>query len=209
MLVHSPALGPSTWRWVADALTGRGHEVVVPDLRDAVATGDPGAFVDTVATAVGPAVDDIDAVVGHSGAGPLLAAVATTARRVFVDAGLPADGPDPFVGRLRSLAVDGVLPPWSTWFGPDLLAGSVPDPVRRAAIEADEPRAPLAFYEAPRPPARVPVHGAYLLLSDAYRADADRADALGLLGAEVPSSHLGIVTHPDEVVTAIEGLLAP
>src|ERR1700739_3019675 len=30
VLVHSPATGPSTWRWVADELTARGHRVSVP-----------------------------------------------------------------------------------------------------------------------------------------------------------------------------------
>ena len=57
---------------------------------------------------------------------------------VFVDAGLPTDGPDPFLDRLRDIAEDGLLPPWSTWFGPDVMATLVPDPTRRAEIEADE-----------------------------------------------------------------------
>ncbi|HEU5152831.1 MAG TPA: hypothetical protein VFU19_20235 [Iamia sp.] len=196
VLVHSPAVGPSTWRWVAEALTRRGHAVTVPDLRPAVATGDPAAFV---AAALAP---EADVVVGHSGAGPLVAGAG--GRVVLVDAGFPAEGADPFVAHLRGLAVDGVLPPWSTWFGPDVVAGMVPDPARRAAVRADEPRVPLAFYEAPRPATTLPAAGGYVLLSEAYRPDAERAAAHGWTVGEVPTSHLGLVTHPGEVATAIE-----
>lgn len=40
VLLHSPAVGPSTWRPVATELRARGRNVRVPTLRD-VATGDP------------------------------------------------------------------------------------------------------------------------------------------------------------------------
>ncbi|HMJ75186.1 MAG TPA: hypothetical protein VK507_04395 [Iamia sp.] len=211
VLVHSPALGPGSWRWVADVLADRGHEVVVPDRRGAMATGDPAAFVAAAAAdPSSPSGGRVDAVVGHSGAGPLLPAIAerTATRCVFVDAGLPVDGPDPFLDRLRDLAVDGVLPPWSTWFGPDVLATLVPDPAHRTAIEADEPRVPLAFYEAQRPRVPLPAQAGYVLLSEAYRAEADRAAALGWAVVEHPSTHLGLVTDPDGVADAILEVLA-
>jgi hypothetical protein len=32
LLVHSPAVGPSTWEWVAGSLRSQGHEVLVPNL---------------------------------------------------------------------------------------------------------------------------------------------------------------------------------
>lgn len=212
VLVHSPAVGPSTWRWTAVALRAAGHDVSVPDLRAAASTGDLAAYVAAASSAAAtPAPADV--VVGHSGAGPSLpaivaAATALPARRpVFVDAGLPADGPDPFLPRLRSLAVDGVLPPWSTWFGPDALAAMVPDADRRAAVRADEPRVPLALYEAGPPAAPLPADAAYVLLSEPYRPDAERAAALGWTVVEHPGTHLGIVSDPDGVAAAILAVL--
>lgn len=219
MLVHSPAVGPSTWRWVAAALVDRGHDVVVPDLRAAVVAGDPEGFVAAATRSCRSGSDPGRqvAVVGHSGAGPLLPAIARAAADgpatagvplVFVDAGLPAEGPDPFLDRLRALAgEDGLLPPWSTWFGPDAMALLVPDPTARSAVEGDEPRAPLAFYEARRPAVRLPSAAGYLLLSEAYRPEADRAAGLGWRVGEVPSTHLGLVTHAQAVAEAVLRLL--
>ena len=48
LLVHSPLVGPTTWRWVAAALAEAGHDAVVPDLRSSAMTGRPQAFVDEV-----------------------------------------------------------------------------------------------------------------------------------------------------------------
>jgi hypothetical protein len=84
----------------------------------------------------------------------------------------------------------------------------VPDPTRRTAIEADEPRVPLSFYEAPRPRAPLPAHAGYVLLSEAYRAEAERATALGWAVVERPSTHLGLVTDPDDVADAILEVVA-
>jgi hypothetical protein len=41
VLVHSPVIGPSTWRWVAGALPSRGQDAVVPNLVSAPLAGDP------------------------------------------------------------------------------------------------------------------------------------------------------------------------
>jgi hypothetical protein len=70
LLVHSPVVGPTTWRWVADELRA-GHDVVVPDLRHAAAGGDVNSVIVAAAAAVPPEWLDVIAV-GHSGAGVVL-----------------------------------------------------------------------------------------------------------------------------------------
>ena len=46
--------------------------------------------------------------------------------------------------QLRALASDGVLAPWSAWFGEDAMSDLVPDERVRAALEAEMPRLPLS-----------------------------------------------------------------
>src|SRR3954447_4643218 len=93
VLVHSPLVGPTTWRWVADVLSTAGHETVVPDLRAVAASGLPDAVVATAAAMV-PQEWAAVVIVGHSGAGSLIPSIAATLGRrtvqiIFVDAGLP------------------------------------------------------------------------------------------------------------------------
>jgi hypothetical protein len=105
----------------------------------------------------GPAV-----IVGHSGAGPLLPLIASTVvpppwQLVFVDAGLPpirGDAtvvPDQFLGALRALAHDGVLPKWSEWFGPTAMEELISNEERRAAIVAELREVPLSYFAAAVP----------------------------------------------------------
>jgi hypothetical protein len=103
-------------------------------------------------------------------------------RLVFVDAGVPpcedeATTSAEFLEHLRSLAPDGALPKWSTWWGERVVETLVPDGARRAVIEAKMPQVPLVFFESPMP---VPVGwcegpGAFVLLSEPYRRDANTA----------------------------------
>jgi pimeloyl-ACP methyl ester carboxylesterase len=73
LLVHSPLVGRATWDLVAAGLAGRGYRVGVPDLTGTVAAGPPycsrQAAVIARSAAGGPVI-----LIGHSGAGPLLAA---------------------------------------------------------------------------------------------------------------------------------------
>jgi pimeloyl-ACP methyl ester carboxylesterase len=99
---------------------------------------------------------------GHSGGGSLLPAIAESAPgRVaaiaFVDAFLaPASGttrlaPLEFIDELRALATGDVLPPWSTWFGDEAMRDLVPDGARRARLEQDMPRLPLSVLDTELP----------------------------------------------------------
>jgi hypothetical protein len=215
LLVHSPVVGPSTWGWVADALRSRGHTPVVPDLLDAASTGDPETFARAAAEAIDPSEEVI--VVGHSGSGsvvPMVAAlVPKTRRMVFVDAGVPpcegtfrAGGE--FLGVLRGLATNGVLPAWSQWWGEGVMQALVRDEDRRRALEVELPKVPLAFFEAPiaAPPGWCAHEGAFVLLSDAYRSDASTAASLGWPVVERLGGHLDIANDEGSIADILERL---
>ena len=73
LLVHSPLVGSATWELVAADLAGRGCEVGVPDLTGTVAAGPPYCSRQAEVIARSASVQPV-ILVGHSGAGPLLAA---------------------------------------------------------------------------------------------------------------------------------------
>src|SRR5262245_31375665 len=92
VLLHSPLVGPLTWDGVATELRAAGYPTTVPDLRGAY---DAGAIAGAVARRLPAKADDI-VLIGHSRAGPLLPAIASTLGRVqsliYVDARLPHPG---------------------------------------------------------------------------------------------------------------------
>ena len=155
-------------------------------------------------------------VVAHSGAGVLLPLVATrlaAAAAVFVDAVLPPAGTATPSEDLREFlaglpVVDGRLPPWSTWWGPDVMARLVPDPGLRHAIEADQRPLPVAFYDhsVPVPADWTPPRAGYLRLSPAYAEDAAEAAARGWPVRVLDGQHLDLATRPAEVAAGILAL---
>jgi hypothetical protein len=215
VLVHSPVTGPSTWRWVAAELTARGHGVSVPAV-PAVRRWQE--FADSVARQVEHGEHAV--LVGHSGAGPLLPQIAARiggGPLIFVDADIPPDTgeaslmPAEILAELRAMAVDGMLPPWSEWFGPTAMQELVPDAGRRAVIEAELPRLPLSYFEArvPVPTSWVAAGGGYVLLSDeAYGDQAAASAARGWPVIRLPGRHLDIVTRPEPIAAAIAEVAA-
>lgn len=193
----------------------RGHEVKVPDLRAATQRGDPLEFIDAARSAL---TSDIGIIVGHSGAGFFLPSIAVApdappVRVLFVDAGIPpcegtmtpsAD----FLDQLRSLAVDGMLPRWSRWWGEDVMERLVPDARRRHEIDTELPEVPLAFYETAvtLPDGWCTMPGGFVLLSEGYRPDTATAESLGWPTIELPGSHLDIVNHPAAIAQALTRL---
>jgi hypothetical protein len=226
VLVHSPVTGPSVWQPVAGILHGQGQETVVPSWAEVFAG--PAPYYPKLAAAV---ADDIDrgrdaggsgvVLVGHSGAGALLPAIAdasaaTVVGLVFVDALLPNPGrswfdeaPADMREQLLGLAHDGLLPPWNEWFPPETLEHLLPDPDVRASFCSELPRVPVAYFEEPAPelPDPLPSRSGYLRLSDAYKAQADQAQREGWHVAGLSAHHLAMFTDPDEVAMALAGLI--
>jgi pimeloyl-ACP methyl ester carboxylesterase len=221
VLVHSPLLGPSAWEWVARDLDQHGRMAVVPSLREAMARPEPSwrdAFEVVTVSAQGASSVTL---VGHSGAGVLLPAIAESIAVdvtgiVFVDAFLPpANGtaplvPHAYIDELNALAADGVLPPWSSWFGEELMRELVPDAARRSLVERDMPRLPLSSLRR-----AVPVPSGwdrrpcgYLLLSaEPYAPSAADAGARGWPVAEIEGGkHLDPVRRPATVTAALLNL---
>jgi len=214
VLVHSPLVGPATWRGVAEVLASLGHAVDVPDLRHAAKSGDPRTFISAARSAVSP---DTGIVVGHSGAGFFLPSIAASREQlsllVFVDAGIPpfdgtATASADFLGQLRSIAVNGMLPRWSRWWGEGVFERLVPDRERRSEVEAELLEVPLAFYETAItvPDGWCTAPGGFVLLSEMYRGDAATAMSLGWPTVELLGTHLDIVNHPEALAQALTRL---
>lgn len=167
VFVHSPLVGPLTWRAVADRFTDAGHATAIPDLTPEMAGTGP--YQPAITRAVGEAAHRLGepvALIGHSGAGPLpgIAAAAGGGVRalVYVDAGLPHPGrscfqtaPPDLVHRLLRMTSGGSLPPWHEWFPPDALVRLLPDQRVRARFAAQLVSLPLGCWcrELPWPSA--------------------------------------------------------
>jgi hypothetical protein len=213
-LVHSPLVGPLSWSGVQVELRKRGHEVEVPSLVSAATTGSWQACVEA---AVRGAITGHDAVlVGHSGAGALLPAIAgrmvpRPARLVFVDAVLPPVEGERVVSaslldHLRTIESEGVLPPWSEWFGSGVMEELIPDDDVRNAFVSGLPMMLLSYFERPVsvPNGWATTNCRYVLLSEAYREEVTEAASRGWEVFEQLGSHLDILTRPVEIADLLE-----
>jgi hypothetical protein len=221
LFVHSPLVGSGAWDQVAAELSGRGYQVGAPDLTGTVMAGPP--YVVRQAEVIARSASGQPAVlIGHSGAGPLLAAAGARAGQIrgylFVDAGLPMPGqtwmdtvPADLAAQVRQMADgQGWLPPWPQWWGDEVLAELLPDPAARRMFTAGCPRLPLAMFTEAHPPVpRWPdARCAYLQLSEAYQDQAATARARGWPVTRQMSHHLALVTEPGRVAESVHGLLA-
>ncbi|MEU0558764.1 alpha/beta hydrolase [Dactylosporangium sp. NPDC006015] len=203
VLVHSPLLGPASWAPVAALL-----DAAVPALHEMPPSGQ--AIVERVVASAGegPVI-----LVAHSNAGYFMPAVVGAMPRrvaacVFVDASLPArTGPTTGIvapgalDRLRDRVVDGLLPPWTTWWPGADFAELVPDPLIRRAVEAEQPRIPLWYYEQrlPVPAGWDAVPCGYLRFSAHYAPAAAQAEDRGWLVEHLPGQHLHQLVDPRAV----------
>lgn len=226
VLVHSPLLGPATWEAVHRLLNEASWRVIVPRLlNDAPAGGlywrrhceNVRAALDA-ANINGPLV-----LAGHSGAGPVVPALAEASGRscaayVFVDSDLPRADRSRFdrfdraadVEALRARAVHDMLPPWNEWFGEEVMAALVPDPVARQKVLAEALPTPLTLYDEILPvPSNWPdAPCGYLQLSGAYDKQARQAESQGWPTERLASNHLGMVTQPAAVTSCLNLLLS-
>lgn len=213
LLVHPPLLGPAVLGPLADELGRRGHDVVVPDLRAAVdpAAGWPERWRDLAGSA-GPA----DAVLGFSGAGPTLPAVALSVgarRAVWVDAPVPArsgatEADDDIRQRIAGMVRGDRIPDWTTWWGPGVFEALLPDEPLRAVVRAEAYEVPADFYDVAVPvPRGWPEGGArYVHLSAAYDGAAGEARARGWpVVGDGRGSHLDAAVRPERVTDLVLG----
>lgn len=219
VLVHSPSVGPLTWTPVADRLRARGFQSAVPSLVDVADAAPP--FWPRVVEDVTTAMSGLDQgasvlLVAHSNAGlfvPQLVAHATRAVRgcLFVDAALPAladstpVAPAELLDFLRSKVIDDRLPPWTQWWDEEDVAPMFPNPQVRAAVTAEEPRLPLAYYEqaVPVPAGWDDVPCGYLLFGPPYDEVATDARRRGWLVEELPGEHLHQIVDPDATADSL------
>ncbi|NUP76050.1 MAG: alpha/beta hydrolase [Nonomuraea sp.] len=216
VLVHSPAVGPSTWAPVAESLERRGHAAVVPDLTRVTAGGPP--YWPRVVAAVREAAPPGPLVlVAHSNAGFFLPVIKEglgdrVVACVFADsrvppaAGLITTAEAGFLPFLRDLAgPDGMLPRWTDWWDEEGVAEILPDPAVRVRVAAEQPRLPLDYFTQPVP---VPagwdeVRCSCLWFSEPYEETAEEAARRGRPVSRLPGTHLQQVTHPEDVTDAL------
>lgn len=210
VLLHSPLTGPGTWTALAPVLREQGHSVTLPDLTPVMRGSGP-FYPKLAATA---AVEAGDAVlIAHSGAGALVPAIAEQCNlrgAIFLDALLPHPGKSWFetaspqlAVRLRGLAEDGELPPWHRWWPKGAMERLLPDEAQRDAFTRELATLPLAYFEERAPAATLAIPGAYLQLSDGYKAEADQAAADGWPVVRLALHHLAMLTQQDAVARAI------
>lgn len=212
LIIHSPLVGPSTVQPLAAAMEALGWTTTVPDLRSAIAS--PARFGEGAASAV----DTADIIIGHSGAGAFLPAVAAATRAataMFIDAVVPPSEPlfTPSARLLQLLdtlpIVEGLLPPWHEWWPAGLMVELVPDMSLRRRITAEIPQVPRSFYDeavaVPRGWWRRPA--AYLQLSSAYADERTQADAWGWPTSQLAGRHLDVCVLPDLIAGHVADLV--
>jgi hypothetical protein len=213
-LLHSPVVGPTTWKWVSEELRDMGHEAEILVIRPSATYRGWKEVVDEVVAQV--TTKDRAIFVAHSGAGPLLPTIVDRSKArdcsmVFVDAGVPATTTDTplmprvFLKQLSAITEDGLLPPWSEWFGPGVMTSLIPDSSKRELIEVELPRIPLSYFYGSVPPVRKwpTERNGYVLLSDGYLDDAKEARRRGWPVIELLGEHLDLVTKAPEVAWAV------
>jgi len=220
-LIHSPLVGPATWTLVAEALRSSGHRVATPAASAwGVERADDAGLGARIVDQLAPARSERWALVGHSGAGGLLPAIADAgldvAAALFVDAVLPHPGqswletaPPALRAEVLNSAREAHAAPWPEWFAPALLERLLPDRAMREAFAAECEPIPLDYLTAPspRPSAWPPAACAYLQLSDGYDAETEAA-ARHWPVERLPLHHLAMLTEPAKVAAAIERMLA-
>ena len=219
VLVHSPLVGPSSWRPFSNVACARGFDVVRPDLTGVVDAERP-QWRYIVDTAVDSTSDRKElVVVGHSGAGAFLPAICQRLEDrlravVFVDAIVPpAAGvnhtSEQYLSFLDDKTIDGRLLPWLDWWPPEVVGVLVGSSEQLAELRSDMPRLHRSFYDPPIPVPDDWSSGpcAYLQLSRAYGEESRMANELGWPTSVLDGSHLSIFTDPSAVLAAVEDLV--
>ena len=222
VLVHGAWADGSSWSAVIEKLQAEGHKVTAPQFPLTSLADDVARLRQVLALQEGATI-----VVGHSYGGQIMTALGADAPNVVGLVYIAAFGLDEGES-LGALLSQGPPPPalvhqfvdkrgfaWLTeedfvyHFAADV------DPVKAKVMYAvQQPLAATAFNETMGVPAWKSLPSWYMVATDdqALPPDAERlfAKRMGATVVEVPSSHVAMVSHPDDVVrlteAAVEGV---
>jgi len=216
VLVHGAWADGSSWSAVIERLQADGYNVTAPQFPKDALADDVARLRQVLARQNGPTI-----VAGHSYGGQIITALGTDAPGVVGLVYIAAFGLDtgeslgallsqgPVTPALAHLSIDkqgfGWLPEddFVNHFAADV------DPVKAKVMYAvQQALAASAFQDVMGVPAWKALPSWYLVAADdqAIPPDAERlfARRMGATTVEVPSSHVPMVSHPDDVVQLIE-----
>jgi pimeloyl-ACP methyl ester carboxylesterase len=216
VLVHGAWADGSCWSAVIERLQADGYTVTAPQFPMTALSADVARLRQVLARQNGPTI-----VVGHSYGGQIMTALGTDAPNVVGLVYIAAFGLDQGES-LGALLAQGPVTPalvhlftdkqGFTWLSEDdfvnHFAADV-DPVKaRVMYAVQQALAASALGEVMGVPAWKSLPTWYLVAADdqAIPPDAERqfAKRMGATTVEVPSSHVAMVSHPDDVVKLIE-----
>jgi pimeloyl-ACP methyl ester carboxylesterase len=216
VLVHGAWADGSSWSGVIERLQAAGFRVTAPQFPMTALGDDVARLRQVLEIQDGPTI-----VVGHSYGGQIMTSLGTNAPNVVGLVYIAAFGLDEGESLGALLAQGPVTPALEHlftdkqgfgWLSEDdfvnHFAADV-DPVKAKVMYAvQQPLAGSAFTDVMGTPAWKSVPSWYLVATDhqAIPAEAEMqfAKRMGATTVEVPSSHVAMVSHPDQVVDLIE-----
>jgi pimeloyl-ACP methyl ester carboxylesterase len=216
VLVHGAWADGSCWSAVIERLQADGYHVTAPQFPESSLAADVARLRQVLALQDGPTI-----VVGHSYGGQIMTALGTDAPNVFGLVYIAAFGLDEGESLGALLAQGPVTPALAhqftdpqgfVWLSEDdfvnHFAADV-DPVKAKVMYAvQQPLAAAAFGDVMGVPAWKALPTWYLVAEDdqALPPDAERqfAARMGATTVEIPSSHVAMVSHPDDVAQLIQ-----
>jgi hypothetical protein len=214
ILLHSPLVGPGTWRLLAPLLRAQGYDVSIADFTS-VMVGDGPYYPQLLRCARAKLNNPENTVlIAHSGAGVLIPALAEDGGggAIFVDALLPHPGrswfdtvPVELVADLERRAHNGRVPPWHLWWPQSAVKSLFKDAASFDRFSAELNQLPLAYFREIAPASVLARNFgcAFLQLSAGYAAEAEIAERNGWPVRRLALDHLAMLTHCDEVAGEI------
>lgn len=220
LLLSSIFLQAPTFLRLSDHLTGLGHQVAIqdaaPDSGAQEALEEYAAALDAVHRKAGA---DPVTVIAHSNAGAYLPALLDQfpgINAIFMDAILPPfeehclDLVPASLGEpLRQRAEAGLLPRWTRWWPRDTVRTLVNSDAHFEQLDEHCPRVAASYLDeqlAVPGGWGVQAPAAYLLLSDGYLGDWERAAAAGWPAERLQLGHLGFLRTPGQVASSLDQL---
>jgi len=219
VLVHGAWADGSSWSAVIQRLQANGHTVTAPQFSLSARADDVARLRQVLVRQSGPTL-----LVGHSYGGQIMTALGTDAPHAVglvyiagfgldegetIGALLAGGPPPPAVANLDVDAVGAAWLPENDFI--QYFAADVPPVQARVMFAAQQPLAMTAFEEAMGVPAWKSLPSWYMVAQsdEVIPPDAERsfAQRMGAVAVEAASSHVVMVSHPDEVADLIETAL--